>query len=313
MIRRPNQIFYTLILLIILTSCTTAPTQTLSVNFTVTSKPTIIIPTNESTNTPLPPTSTPEIETVIVEESTSLDGIWTAMISLTTQERDKKLDFRVSNKSTNKEWIVEQLEWNELQTPSSWVPFPYIFKWSKDNDYLYYSYEPNFNDGCFGIFKPGGLKLDRLDLTTGEIVAILDGGGTWMSLSPNEKQLAYIKSFGGNVSILDIENGKTQNYPLPPIENKMQYTTDTSDLYWSPDGKSLIYAHYIGACDLMIPYSYIFQLFPDTGQQKVLVDHSEQGYIPDEWTVQDKVLLRDTNGDRFLLDVTTKEITRINQ
>jgi len=300
----------TTLALVIMSSCTSTPTQAAVVEITDTPKPiSTLTSTARPTDTPAS-TVTPEIKTVILGESESIDGNWTAIISLTTQERDKKLYFRISSKSSNKEWIIDQTEWKELQTSSSMVPFPYIFQWSQDNNH---SYLPNFNDGCFGYFRPGGFDLKQLNLNTGEITTVRSGGSTWMAVSPDEKKLAYIETFGGNVSILDIENGTEKTFPLPPVENEMGFITDTSDLYWAPDGKSLVYTHFVGACDMIVPISYIIQLFPDSGQQKVLVNHSEEGYIPVEWDMQDKVLIRDTNGDRFWLSLPTLEITPVQQ
>ena len=283
-----------------MSSCISTPSQETAVESTDTPKP---IPADTPS-----PTNTPEIKTVILGESESIDGSWTAIISLTTQERDKKLDFRVSSKSENKEWIIEQTEWNEIQTSSSMVPFPYIFQWSQDNNHLYFSYLPNFNDGCFGYFRPGGFDLKQLDLITGEITTVRSGGSTWMALSPDEKQLAYIDTFSGSVSILDIENKTEKTFQLPSIENEMEFVTDTSNLYWAPDGKSLVYAHFIGACDMIVPISYIIQLYPDTGQQKVLVNQSEDGLYPIEWNIQDNILIKNSNGEMFWLSPLTLEV-----
>ena len=300
---------FTIVMMFMFISCTSSPTKTAVPDPTATAKPSFT-PTPAFTNTPSS-TSIPETETIILEESASSNGNWSAIISLTNQDRNKKLEFRASNKSSKQEWLVEQTKWNELETPSSWVPFPYIFKWSNDNNYLYYSHEPNFNDGCFGIFRPGGLDLNRIDLNTGEIVTILDDGGTWMALSPDEKKLAYIDTFGGNVSIVEIESTDIQTFPLPPIENEMKYVTDTSDLYWSPDGNSLVYAHYVGACDLLVPFSYIIQLYPDTNQQKFLIENDEHGYVPLAWNIQDQIVLKGNENRYWWLNPITKDITPV--
>lgn len=304
-----KSLIYAIMTIVILSGCTSAPIQEVIVEPTDTPRPIFTLTsTAKPADTPTL-TITPEVNTVTLEESTSLDEKWTAIISLTTQDRDKKLDFRVSSKSANKEWVVDQVEWNELQTSSSMVPFPYVFQWSQDNNYLYYSYLPNFADGCFRYSRPGGFDLQEFDLNTGEISTIRTGESTWMAMSPDEKQLAYIDTFGGNVSILDVDNKTEQTFPLPSVENEMGFVTDTSDLYWAPDGKSLIYAHYVGACDMIVPISYVIQLFPDTGKQKTLVSYSEEGFYPIEWNIQEEVLLRDLHGNRFLLNPVTKEIT----
>ena len=278
------------------------------IEFTATVKPTITtIPT--LTNIPVS-TITPDVKTVIFEESTSPNTEWTGIITMTTQGENKDLLFKVFNNSTQQELIVEEVDIDEIENPPPGGFFyPYIFKWSQDNTYLYYSYLPNFNDGCFGYFEPGGLSLKRLDLSNGEVVTIREGWATWMTFSPDEKRLAYIDTFGGNVSIIDIQDGKEQTFSLPTIKNELGMTTDTSDMHWSPDGKSLIYAHYVGKCDLLVPYSYIIQLYPDTNQQTILVDHDEHGYVPIEWNIQDKILLRNNESRTWWFNPITKEIT----
>lgn len=260
---------------------------------------------------PVTITSTPEAKLALLDESTSPSGEWTAVATLTTTEKARDLLFVVSNNETAKEWIVEQVNLNELQTPMPGLLYPSIFKWSEDENYLYYSYLSTFNDGCYGYFEPGGLGLKRFDLSTGNVIPVLQGWVTWMSLSPDEQRLAYIDSFGGRVSVMDVKTGNAQMYELPAVKNESGLTTDTSDLYWSPDGASLIYAHYTGACDLSVPYSYVIRLYPDTGQQKILVENSEKGYIPIGWETQDKIQLRNIDGELWWLDPATLEITPI--
>jgi hypothetical protein len=254
-------------------------------------------------------TNTPEIREIILDKSTSPKGDWTAAVSLTVQDTQKSLVFSVSNNFREQRWVAEQMEWDELKTSTSWVPFPYIFKWADDNQSLFYSYEPNSNDGCFGYFRPGGYGLKQLDLANGHIFVVREGNATWMALSPSERQLAYIDDFGGNVSILEIKTGRERKYELPRIKNEQRYLTTTSNIYWSPDGKSLIYARYVGACDLPVPYSNIIRLFPETGQQKILVDNSEKGYIPQAWSAKDEILLQDSEGNHWRLNPGTKAIT----
>ncbi len=292
-------------------SCAGSQTvQTLPVEFTATVKPAI---TSIPFTATVKATSTPEIQETILESSTSPDGNWTAVVSLTTQDTKKSLVFSVTNLSQKQKWVIDQLDWDELQTSTSMVAFPYIFKWSDDQRSLFYSYEPNSNDGCFGYFRPGGYGLKKLDLANGQISVIREDNAPWMALSPDETQLAYIADFGGNVAIIEIKTGRERNYELPTVKNEQGYVTDTSNLYWSPDGKSLVYAHYVGACDLIVPYSNIIQLYPDTGRQKILVDNSEKGYLPQEWAAEDRILLQDLEGNRWWLNPKTKEITSVQQ
>lgn len=291
----------------ILTGCISAPTPNSFVSFTDTPSP-ISTPIPKSTSTPkLTPTL--ETETVVFEESTSPDGAWTATITRTIRGKNYNLHFAVKNSQNNQNWIVENLDFTEPENPLVGYKYPYVFKWSEDGNYLYYSHLSTGGDGCFGYFQPGGFGLNRFDLSNGNVVEIRSDRATWMALSPDEKRLAYIADWGANVSILNMENGQEQSYPLPPVKNELGMITDTSDLYWAPDGKSLVYAHYIGVCDLLIPVSYIIQLFPDTNQQKILVSHNEEGYHPIEWNIQDKILLQNFEDEKVWLNLITEEIT----
>lgn len=302
---------FALATLLILTSCISSPVQNSSADLPITAGQTSTL-SPILTITQLTPTKTAETKKVVLEENSSPNGEWDATISLTTQERDKIIEFRVSSKSKNKEWIIEQTEWNELETPSSRVPFPYIFQWSQDNNFLYYSYQPNFNDGCFGIFRPGGLKLKRLDLNNKEIITILNSTATWMALSPDEKKLAYIEDWGPDITILEIDKKAKTVFTLPEIQNDLGMETDTSHIIWSPNGKALIYAHLLGVCDYKIWYSYIIHVNLETQQKTILVKHNDQGYIPLEWNNTDGILLKDNDDINWWLNPNTKEITPVN-
>ncbi|MCQ3935884.1 MAG: hypothetical protein DPW18_02435 [Chloroflexi bacterium] len=296
-----------LIILFALVSCQPTPEIPVQPEFTEISTPTSL-PTVTPTMT-----STPIAETVVFQENASPNGEWTGTVILTSSETSKDLLFKVSRNHNNHSWIIEQKDVNKDDNPLPGFTYPYIFKWSQDGKYLYYSHLPTFNDGCFGYFQPGGLDLIKFDLSNGEEVTLRDDKATWMALSPDEEKLAYIGTFGGNVSILDFEEKTTTTFQLPKVENPQNFVTDTSDIYWSPDGKSLIYAHYIGACELIFPFSYIFQLFPETGQQTILVDNSEESFRPIEWNVERQILLEDSENKKWWLDATTKEITPANK
>lgn len=299
--------FFFLILLFTLTSCKSTP------------EPLVISPATETlTPVPLPtdsftPTITLVAETVVFEESTSPNEEWTGIVTITSRETSKDLLFKITNNRNDQIWIIEQTDVSKDGNPLPGFMYPYIFKWSQDGKYLYYSHLSTFNDGCFGYFSPGGFDLIKFDLSTGNSILLREDKATWMALSPDEKRLAYIDTFGGNVSILDIDSGIAQIYPLPSVKNEDNFVTDTSDLYWSPDGKSLVYAHYIGACDLIVPFSYVIQLFPDDHKQIILIENSDKGYIPIEWNIQDNILLRDSEGKQWRLDPTTKEIKTDSQ
>lgn len=284
----------------------------LSCNFSSTSKTEATETDIKFTETKIQPTTTntPEIKEWIYDESTSPSGEWNATVTVVETSTIKEIKLVVSNKSTGQKWIITESNSDEITTPILYSLYPYIFKWSNDKKFLYFSYLWDRNDGCFGYFKPGGFGLKRLDLSTGQIDTIREDKSTWMTFSPDEKQLAYIDTFDGNISIYDLENNNEQTYLIPSIDTLGMYP-ETNNLYWSPDGNSLIYGRYIGKCDLLEPFLYVIQLYPDTGQQIILLDKKE-GYYLVEWSVKDKILLKDNEDRLYFLNSNSKELIPAN-
>ena len=190
--------------------------------------------------------------------------------------------------------------------------YPYIFKWSDQGDFLYYSHLTTGGDGCYIPSEPGGYGLRRFDLLTGEDTLVLEKRGTWLALSPDETKLAYVQGWDGNVTLLDIEKQTEQTVPFPPITDVYGLVDTTDYIYWSPDGNSFVYAFLWGDCgDYFISYIVHFDI--NTQEQTILINHDEHGYIPVEWNEQDKILLLDNENNNWWLNPVTKEITPANE
>lgn len=84
--------------------------------------------------------------------------------------------------------------------------------------------------------------------------------------------------------------------------------TVTRNTIWSPDGKTLIYAHHLGFCDYKVWFSYIIQVNLSTQQQTILIEHNKNGYVPIEWNIQDRIVLKDNDDNLWWLNPNTKEI-----
>ena len=300
-----KQLIYVISLLVILTSCTSMPTQSPTIDITITPQP-IFTLTPEPTNTPSP-IGTPETETVVFEESTSPDGLWGATIIRTIQGENYNIRFTVSNNFNDQTWVIENLDFKKPE-PLVGYHYPYIFTWSDNGKYLYYSHLTTGGDGCYVPSRPGGFDLRRVDLLTGEDVVIQEEGGTWLALSPDESKLAYVQGWDGNVTLLNIENQNEQIIPLPPITDVYGLVDTTDYVFWSPDGNSFVYAFLWGDCGDYF-FSYIMHFDINAQKQTVLINHDEHGYIPVEWKEQDKILLLDNEDNNWWLDPTTKEIT----
>jgi WD40 repeat protein len=300
-----------LIFALVISACRSTPSaRTPVAGTTATSNPTITM-TPQSTSTPVP-TDTPEISTHIWETSTSPNGEWDATITGTKQGENRTLFFKVANNRRYKIWEVENVGFAEPENPMNGFRYPYIFDWSEDGRYLYYSHLSTGGDGCYILSRPGGFDLKRFDLATGEDVTILDKGGTWLALSPDESKLAYISGWDGNVTVLDMESKQERTIPLSSITEVPGMVDTTGHAFWSPDGNHLVYAFLWGDCGDYY-YSYIIDFDLRTQKQSVLIDQDEHGYVPIGWSTPDKILLEDNQATYWWLNPTTKQITPAQQ
>lgn len=257
-------------------------------------------------------TSTPEITTAILEESTSPDNKWTAAVTITTQGTSKHLQFMATNNLDHTSRIISSRDFQEPENPLDGFVYPYVFQWSKTGDHLYYSLLSTGGDGCFTQSRPGGTDLYRYDLNAEEIdFAVLVDYSSWIALSPKEEKLAYVEGWGDGVVIFDLLTRDRFVLQLPSIDNELSMETATRYIRWSPDGRSFVYAHLLGVCDYKIWYSYVIEVDSITREQTILVDHDDRGYIPLEWNALDQILLEDNDEQHWILNPNTKEITPV--
>ena len=108
---------------------------------------------------------------------------------------------------------------------------PRPLQWSKDGRYLYYTNRP-VPDGC-ALFVNGS-DLLRLDLTSGQVSQIVPAIGLWLSLSPDERTLAYIGYGPRGLVLRDLASDAER-------EVKLDFPdwTQLGQIVWSPDGNSL--------------------------------------------------------------------------
>jgi len=305
-------ITYVFVFLVILASCVSTPAQSPLSNSTDTPRATITqssiaVPTATSS-----PTSTHETRIYIPEDSTSPNGEWRGIVTITTIGEDINILFELSNSNSGQVWQVENKDFKEPENPMDGYLYPYIFKWSDNDNSLYYSHLTTGGDGCYIPSEPGGYGFRKFNLSTGQDTLILEKRGTWLALSPDETKLAYIQDWDGNVTLLDTESQAEQIIPLPPITDVDGLVDTTDHILWSPDGNSFVYAFLWGDCgDYFISYILYFDI--NTQKQSVLINHDEHGYIPVEWNEQDRILLLDNEDNNWWLDPTTKEITPVSQ
>lgn len=254
------------------------------------------------------PTATPSLTDFRVDmwSSTSPDGKWTAqvivalpVISDTAVSSSYYTQLKVSKRDGTTEWVIvdEWAEWGLGYT----IPQP--LHWSRDGRYLYYTNCP-VPDGC-AVFVNGS-DLHRVDLNDGSVREIMPPVGLWLSLSPDETQLAYIGYGDRGLVIQDLATGTERETKLDPGKDYQ-----AGQIIWSPDSTAIVLALAIQPCSTdWAASTSILRVDMATLEQVLLISEDERLFIPEEWSTTNKVFLKDKGGDYWLMDATTGELTK---
>jgi hypothetical protein len=274
------------------------PLQTSSPTSTQTITSTSDIP--NATSTPKP---------IIVYESTSPNSRWSAITSREVVNGQERSIFRVSNDDGRISWEVENEIYAENPPSGFWFPVP--FYWSKDGKYLYFAHNAS-GDGCFGGNKHLGKNVERLDLTTGEVSHVSEGG-TYLAISPDEKYLAFIPFGDESINIQSLTNGKVDKLELLVRHEDLGIETDQRYITWSPDSKSLVFVIMAGVCDFTVEsyFNWVVPVDLSPLSQRMLTEKDEQGLVPISWIAQDKILTRDKDGKIWWMNPNTGETSPI--
>jgi Tol biopolymer transport system component len=247
-----------------------------------------------------------------VRENTSPDGLWVAKIQETyfpsKAENNIEIIFTFrANFYEAQEHVIEEYSTTNVK-PGGHL-FPFIFQWSKDGRYMYYSHSES-GDGCFGF---GNMNLMRLDLITGEIKEILNSKASEFALSPDEKFLAYTRDWNSILMIRDQNTlqDKSIESPAKTVGNVEGYITD---IVWSNDGKYIAYTFIGYPCSFPLLTSIVL-VDAKTLNQKILIDIGDVDYHVKRFLDSNILLLEGHQigipGSLFLLNISTGEITPI--
>ena len=289
-----------------------------SQNLPVVETPAVI---SSKTNTPVislqsasfPITQTPvEIlfpEPVIVYQSISPDARWTAITSREFVEGQERSIFKVSNDGGRIEWEIENEIFIDEPPVGFWFPVPVY--WSKDSKYLYYAHRAS-GDGCFGGNKHLGKDLERIELTTGEVSQI-SSGGTYMSISPDEKFLATFAYGREGITIQNLLNNESKTLDLVVTQEDAGFEIDQRYITWSPDSKSLVFVIMAGVCDGVVEsyFNWIVRVDIQSFSQRLLTEKDKQGFVPISWLEKDKILVRDKDGILWWMNPDTNAISSV--
>ena len=261
---------------------------------------TSVAPTPEVISSPTP---------ITVYESISPDARWIATTSRVYVNGEERSLLKVSNDDGKVEWEVENKPFVEEPPIGFWFPVP--FHWSKDGNYLYFAHRAS-GDGCFGGNKHLGKDLQRLNLATGEVNDI-SSGGTYMAISPDEKYLAAVSYAREGIKIQNLENGDLKVLDLVIHQEDVGFELDQRYITWSPDSQSLVFVIMAGVCDGTVEsyFNWIVRVDIQSLSQRFLTDKDEQGLVPISWIEQDKILVRDKDGNLWWINPNTGAISSV--
>jgi WD40-like Beta Propeller Repeat len=312
-----KRLCFSLIVLAALLAACAGPTLSTTELFpvpTVTPLPsTTPVPTSVQTPTPAA-TATSTAEPVERWSSTSPDGKWIAqgmMEGPFLAGDEEKYHYQLKVVSADR-----SIEWTAVDERARWglgYTSPRPLHWSKDEAlgttalsttrYLYFTNEP-VPDGC-AVFVNGS-DLQRMDLITGQVQEILPRKAWWLSLSPDERQLAYVYWNGEALEIVlrTLTTGAERRAKLKGASGDSQ----AGNIVWSPDGNAFMLTVATHPCNLESWTHSIVRVDCAALSQKVLILEDKRLFITVEWPKAEQVLLKDKEGNSWWMDATTGQV-----
>lgn len=226
----------------------------------------------------------------IVSESLSPNRRWEATVERIFRAGEERVILRVVLDLNDIEWVVEDIPYADM--PPFGFPFPEPFYWTKDGRYLYYTHLSS-GDGCFAGGGNRGFDFYRLDLFSGASMPIADGG-TWMSLSPDEKYLATFAYASSGPEVWNLETGAIQTFELLVSQEEAGIEIDQKYIVWAPDSSSFIYVIAAGVCDVDRGlFNWVIRVDIETTTQEILLARDERALKPVAWTDSEGILVSD--------------------
>jgi len=182
------------------------------------------------------------------------------------------------------------------------VPSP--FHWSRDGRYLYFTNLP-LSDGC-AVFVNGS-DLYRVSLEDGSVAAILANGAWWLSLSPDEHSLAYLRWNGQALELVlrDVATGRDEHR-----REFAAHYAQGGNILWSPEGTALVLTLVASPCDPADWKHAVVRVGVATMTQTKLIADDGRRLVTEEWSQPETVRLADKDGNSWWLDAVTGEVTR---
>jgi hypothetical protein len=214
--------------------------------------------------------------------STSPDGQWVAQVLAAfppSQGGNYYTRFIVRKTDGTTEWRVID-NWQGLALGYT-TPQP--IQWSRDGRFLYFTHVPVPN-GC-AVFVNGS-DLQRVALASGKVEQIVPPVSLWLSLSPDEKTLAYGDQQRGLV-LRDLATRKERQMMLDlPTPG-----ADMGEIAWSPDSGALVLTVAPALCGPASTTRSIMRVDLQSGSQTTLPIDEKRGFTSIAWPEPDRVEL----------------------
>ena len=241
-----RHITFLMIAVALIASCSDLRTPTQSVLFvrvttlTPTTARSTVTPTLAPTPiaSPLPKAALPETQ---IKTFNSPDGLWIAEAyhQMTDSDQDDQVRFVVRKADKSVEWVAI----DRKEPKGLWQELPTVHKWSNSMQYLYFGNAAT-SDGCALFdYTP---DLYRLDLRDGSVSEVLAPIAINLSLSSDEKLLAYF-NYNGNLVLRNLLTRLESHINLP-YENLLAW-----DINWSSNNKELTFKQALNATSLCQP------------------------------------------------------------
>lgn len=318
---KDHKVYLLVIILICLIFCSCSSQTTEAINAVSVSTEPYDFQTPTATNTlqlteTIYPTNTPETdcemvatptpERRIVRDGLSPNRRWRAFVILEFVDGEERSIFYVVNDEAVI-WIVEDIPYVDIHV--SGFPFPEPFYWTTNGQYLYFTHQSS-GDGCFAGGRHRGTGLLRLDLATGNVVELSPNFASWMSISPDEKTLAYFNYSRQGLTFRDLDTGNERTLDRVVLQEDVGMELDYRYIVWSPDSQSLVFVVMAGVCDFIQEsyFNWLVHVNLISGVQTILFEKDERGFVPIAWPDINKVLIRQGSGQLLWLNPTTGDI-----
>jgi Tol biopolymer transport system component len=244
-------------------------------------------------------------------ESISPDGNWIAqgMYASPKPESSLGVDYVqlvLQNTEGGIRWTVMEM-WRETGLGYT-IPQP--VKWSQNGRFFYFTNVPVV-DGCKAL-TPNGSDLQRVDLGTGKVIEVLPPTAFWVSISPDETWVAYIKQRYLSLGLRNLNTGEENEVKFDPGKE-----FDAGNIVWSPEGDMLALTLAIQPCTGGYPGSGVYSkstsiliINTSTLEVRTVVEEDDRRLVTSAWNEVGQVELKDPEGNPWILNVRTGQISQ---